>query len=138
MNAFSYGKHFAARVARDPDTGCWIWGGARHANGYGRISHQNKSKLVHRFSYEWHVGPIPTGLQLDHLCRNRACCNPAHLEPVSGRTNVLRGDTITASNARKTHCPQGHPYTRIYAGKRRCLICNRAHWNAYRARRVSA
>lgn len=92
---------------------------------------------VHRVAWETLRGPIPDGMQLDHLCRQRACWNPDHLEPVSPRENVLRGVGITAMNAKKTHCPQGHPYddanTGITStGKRRCRACGREAFHRHK------
>jgi hypothetical protein len=95
--------------------GCWEWRGSKHPNGYGRIKtvivgQPTVNHLVHRLAYESLRGPIPSGLVLDHLCRNRGCVNPAHMEPVSNRENILRSPTcFSAVNARKTHCPKGHP-----------------------------
>ncbi|TDD77726.1 HNH endonuclease [Actinomadura rubrisoli] len=90
---------------------------------------ERKNVVVHRFVYESLVGPIPEGLVLDHLCRVRACCNPAHLEPVTDRVNILRGASITAANARKTHCDHGHEFTSQntyrHRGRRLCRACNR-------------
>src|SRR5205807_1016167 len=71
----------------DPASGCWTWGGAKR-NGYGAIFVDGRTISTHRFSYEIHHGPIPLGLTLDHLCRNRACINPDHLEPVTRGVNV--------------------------------------------------
>jgi HNH endonuclease len=111
-------------------SGCWEWNGPRDEHNYGRISVGYFQHGAHRFVYQALVGPIPDGLQLDHLCRNPPCVNPAHLEPVTPRENLLRGDTIAAANAAKTHCPQGHPYspenTRLASGKRRCRRCESA------------
>ena len=111
-------------VAND---GCWLWTGARSSNGYGVSWHNLRAISAHRFAYELLVGPIPEGLTLDHLCRVRHCVNPAHLEPVTMRENLLRGEGWTALNARKTHCPRGHSYddenTYISGGKRYCLTC---------------
>jgi len=88
-------------------------------------------QYAHRFGYELLVGPIPTGLTLDHLCRVRTCVNPAHLEPVSIGENVLRGDTRPAANLKKTHCPRGHAYDAANTyiargGERHCRTCNTA------------
>jgi hypothetical protein len=101
-------------------------------NGYGRISRGGRRAAyipVHRAAWELAGGTIPAGLEIDHLCRNRLCCNPAHLEPVIHRVNVLRGEGLAARNAVKTHCPRGHPYnetnTRYSAGRRHCRTCAR-------------
>lgn len=92
-------------------TGCWIWPG-RLSDGYGLVSYQGKHACrVHRVIYEHFCGPIPEGLQCDHLCRNRACANFEHIEPVTHRENVLRGTSFVAVHARKTHCIHGHPLT---------------------------
>lgn len=95
------------------DDGCWEWQVGK-SEGYGRfcISHGNDA-YVHRLTYEQLIGSIPDGLTVDHLCRNRACVKPAHLELVSNGVNVLRGVGPPACNARKTHCPRGHPYDLI-------------------------
>lgn len=85
--------------------------------------------VSHRYSYEELIGPVPTGLTLDHLCRNRACVNPSHLEPVTHRVNILRGESPSAKNAVKTHCPAGHRlagehlYIRPATGVRACYTC---------------
>ena len=116
----------------DPEA-CWPWPGATNGVGYGVIGRGGKTgsnTYVHRVMYEHLVGPIPAGLVLDHLCRNRICANPKHLQPVTHRTNLLRGEGISGTNARKTHCPQGHLYdienTYTYPdGSRRCRACAR-------------
>lgn len=92
------------------DTGCWEWTGAKISTGYGEIKVGGSPKLVHRLSYELHVAPIPDGMQIDHLCGNRLCLNPEHLEVVTRRENILRSSAPTAQNAVKTHCPRGHLY----------------------------
>lgn len=111
-------------------SGCWIW--QRHVNsgGYGTVSYLGRKMLAHRASYEEFVGPIPDGLTLDHLCRNTRCVNPEHLEPVTNRENILRGDGLSARRARVTVCPKGHPYDdkntyRTPDGRRNCRACNR-------------
>lgn len=89
-------------------TPCWISNRSPQPNGYTKIGINNRTMLTHRVAYEaWH-GPIPAGLVIDHLCRNRKCCNPDHLEPVTTRENLLRGETLTASEAMQTHCIHGH------------------------------
>lgn len=74
--------------------GCWVWTGRLNRNGYGRVWWQGREPVVHRVVWELLIGPIPKGLVLDHLCRNRACCNPGHLEPVTQRENVVRGEAV--------------------------------------------
>lgn len=118
---------------------CWNWTGATNL-GYGTFCiSQRPTKVVraHRYAYELLVGPIPTGLVIDHLCRNHGCVNPSHMEPVTNRENVLRGDTLPARNAAKTHCVHGHLFndanTKITkGGGRRCRTCDR---NWMRAKR---
>jgi len=114
------------------DGACWEWTGTKNG-GYGQFSKPlsspgSKMMGAHRYGYERFIGPIPAGLSLDHLCRNRGCVNPAHLEPVSHRENVLRGVGPTAVNAAKTTCPRGHELLGknlfLYAdGRRECRKC---------------
>lgn len=91
------------------DTGCWLWTKRRDPEGYPLLKTDRGVRRAHRVSYMIFVGPIPDGLILDHLCSVRHCVNPAHLEAVVQRTNVLRGKTIPAANSSKTHCKYGHP-----------------------------
>ncbi len=116
---------------------CWNWFAAR-SDGYGTYCVAGVMVKAHRHAYEALRGPVPAGLELDHLCRNRACVNPDHLEPVSKRENVLRGEGPTAINARKTHCAKaGHPLTddnvRIQRGtnSRTCIACAKERSRAW-------
>lgn len=129
---------FEERVRRT-ETGCWEWSGDHTPDGYGRLTSLRHTILVHRYSYQRHVGPIPDGLQLDHLCRNRGCCNPAHLEPVTAQVNSRRGVGPSAVNAAKEACHRGHPFTpenttERASGARECRMCNRARQRARSAR----
>lgn len=111
---------------------CWTWLGAKGHHGYGRFRVGDKTVSAHRFAYEILVGPIPAGLEPDHLCRNPACVNPGHLEPVTHQMNNQRGDKQNLGKAERsrTHCPQGHPYDAANTyidrnGSRHCRTCNR-------------
>lgn len=111
--------------------GCWQWLAAIDAHGYGRFSVGGRMKLAHRIAYEMFVAPIPRGLDLDHICRNRACVNPAHLEPVTRSENLSRSPLMGVKNIGKTHCPRGHEYsaenTRFNtSGARNCRECERS------------
>ena len=127
-------------------SGCWEWQGARNYGGYGTVYADGRNGVAHRLTYRLLVGPIPEGLQLDHLCRFPPCVNPAHLEPVTGRENILRGIGATAQNARKAACIKGHPldeentYVNTVAGVqwRECRACRRDQQTAYRERRRAA
>ncbi|KKN16463.1 hypothetical protein LCGC14_0975720 [marine sediment metagenome] len=100
---------FWAKVDKSGD--CWRWCGYRSKQGYGRLTVAQKNIYAHRFAYQLLVGPIPKGLQVDHLCLNPSCVNPGHMELVSSGRNTLRGFSPPANNARKTHCSLGHPYS---------------------------
>ena len=116
--------------------GCWLWTGHVTPKGYGGIGVEGRMRLAHSVAYEVWVGPVPPGLQLDHLCRVRHCCNPEHLEPVTPWENLRRGNTFM----NKTHCPSGHAYegANLYVdpgGGRRCRACKRLGDQRYIAAR---
>jgi hypothetical protein len=131
----SDGDRIARNVAIAP-SGCWEWQQCRTRKGYGQVTVSRagvwKRLYAHRVSYEVFVGPIPDGLQIDHLCRNRACVNPKHLEPVTSWQNNHRSPLSRASiNAAKRKCPKGHAYDerntyRNADGSRLCRTCRRA------------
>lgn len=124
---------------------CWVWQGKPGSHTYGVIGlggRELPQVLVHRWAYEYLVGPIPPGLTIDHLCRNHMCVNPKHLEPVTRGENVLRGVGFAAVNAAKSECPNGHIYddanTAWYRGYRNCRQCGRDKANAnYRRKRAA-
>lgn len=128
-------RRFWARVDKSKDNGgCWLWQGALNWAGYGWVGFRGKRKAVHRVAYEISVGPIPTGLDIDHVrdrgCRFRNCVNPAHLEPVTRSINLRRGrggEVIRARAKIITHCPRGHAYREhayiTKSGSRQCKIC---------------
>lgn len=112
-------------------SGCLLWSGGLTKNGYAAISQRSGSDrqdfYIHRLMYEWLVGPIPEGLEIDHLCRVRHCASPAHLEAVTRRENTLRGVSPAARQARQTHCIHGHPFddanTYRWRTRRYCRAC---------------
>jgi hypothetical protein len=133
-------RPFAERVwekVEKSDHGCWIWLAAKTPLGYGVIGRQDRRAniLAHRATYELVHGPIPVGLEIDHICRNPSCVNPSDLEPVTHAENMRRGKWLNQASSKKTHCPQGHPYSgdNLYFhinkshpnGARHCRTCRR-------------
>jgi hypothetical protein len=145
---YALDDRLVARWRSKTDTageGCWPWQGSTFkSSGYGQIHVRLRagkwsSTVAHRVAYEIYRGPIPDGSVLDHLCRNRSCVNPAHLEAVDDRTNILRGTGFAARHARKTHCPASHPYSpeNTYLdsrGLRHCRACFRDRYLAKKKR----
>lgn len=120
---------------------CWAWTYRPANTGYAQISLKSDGEWVvkspHRMIYELLVGEIPEGKQLDHLCRNRLCVNPEHLEPVTQKENLLRGSGWAGVNSRKTECPSGHEYTEENTqlnkeGHRKCKTCSYARKKTWR------
>lgn len=111
------------------DGECWLWKGAKHASGYGRIKRKRvPEQFVHRWAYICLVGLIPEGYQIDHLCKRPSCVRHSHLEAVSQRENWERSNSPSRLNALKTHCKHGHPLTpdMVYitkSGGRTCKVC---------------
>ena len=126
-------KRFWDKVEKTSN--CWNWTASVDTNGYGQFISAGRNCRAHRVAFELLKESIPTEKQLDHLCRNKRCVNPDHLEIVTGRVNVLRGTGVTARNAQKTHCPKGHPYsernTYHYPNPKKrnrgCHECRRLH-----------
>lgn len=107
---------------------CWLWTGAKNAGGYGYYRANGKTYKAHRYAYELYRSEIPEGLVVDHLCKVRDCVNPEHLEPVTQKENLYRGDTIAAISRAKTHCKYGHEFTVKNTiiktnGSRNCRTC---------------
>lgn len=131
------------RKSSEPD-GCWLWTGSS-SSGYGYIglTRQRRTRRVHCVAYELTYGPIPEGTEIDHLCRVTLCVRPDHLEAVTHRTNVLRGEGPTARNAQMGTCARGHPFDLLNTywrsdGGRRCRACKRLNANRRRSERKAA
>lgn len=130
---------FWDRCIPEPNSGCWLWLGQISNKGYALFNRGIGKRNAHRFAYETTIAPVARPLVLDHLCRIRCCVNPAHLEPVTNRENILRGVGPSAKGALATHCPVGHPYDATNTkfnryGERGCHQCARASVRAHRAR----
>ena len=128
-------KRFIPKIKKEID--CWMWTGATHNTGYGIFWMNDDFQLAHRISYQHFTGEI-VGV-IDHLCRNRKCVNPDHLEDVTSGENVLRGEGQPARNARKTHCFKGHEFTNenliVWPSRPRTRICRLCRLEYYQKRK---
>ena len=127
-------ERFWNNVKKTPH--CWIWTSYKNEGGYGRFGINYKHEFAHRVSYFLSKGSIPSQMTIDHLCRNRLCVNPSHLEIVSRGENVLRGENFTAKQKRQKKCSSGHIFLRentyIYGNHRKCKKCNVANAQTFR------
>lgn len=126
---------FREKIAIDDKTNCHLWQAYVGQNGYGQFWDGSKVRGAHVVGYEIVKGPLPPGTEPDHRCRNRACTNAHHMDAVTRRENLLRGETIVAKKAGQTHCIKGHKFTpeNTYHGKsgRQCRECRKtanAEW----------
>lgn len=137
MIGLSLDPALGGRIAPPNEDGCWLWLGSIQSNGYPRLKRGGRQFGAHRLVYEAFKGPIPEGLVIDHLCRVPACVNPDHLEAVTMRENTLRGVSIIADLAKRTHCTHGHPLSgdNLWIrkdGSRICRACRRRIYNAWK------
>lgn len=121
---------FESKFAVEPNSGCWLWFASHKEKGYGQLRQDGVIRLAHRVSYEHFVGPIPDGLQIDHLCSTPECVNPEHLDAVTPVINVRRSRSSGEARRTWTRCRRGHIYgmnARLdSSGHRICLTCRRA------------
>lgn len=122
-----------AKITINSNNGCWVWNGSTTSGGYGNVRINKKLYRTHRLMYKLFVGEIPNGKGrnipvLDHLCNNRLCCNPTHLQLISDRDNILKGNGATAKKHRQVYCKNGHILPPPKNGHRRCTICHKM-WN---------
>lgn len=149
MNALDALDDLMRQVSPEPNSGCWLWLAGLNSTGYASVNVDGRRHSAHKLIYQLMIGPVPRGLDLDHLCRVRSCVNPDHLEPVTRSENSRRGLTGNAAAIAqwlKTHCPQGHEYStgntyiRTTAGRkpyRSCRTCHRNQVNESNRRRAS-
>lgn len=136
-------ERFMSYVMPEPNSGCWLWTGTLNTQGYGRFHINGKRPMAHKYVFEALVKKVPEGLSLDHLCRVRCCVNPQHLEPVTTRENIMRGENKVAALAGRTHCNRGHEFTaentsvRKHRGKT-YRGCKKCHCEDSRARTAQA
>lgn len=138
-------ERFKSRFQK-PESGCWLWAGHIDRDGYGKFTFAVPGSKIrntgaHRLSYEIYVGPIPEGLQIDHLCRTRNCVRPDHLEPVTGKENTRRSPKRFVKGELRSHCKNGHSLSGSNLGTRpdgyrRCHACMRGYQANYLKRRT--
>jgi hypothetical protein len=121
---------FWTKVIVDLPEKCWLWTGAKDQKGYGNfVTAVGKIKKAHKFSWVLHFGPIPAGMQVDHKCEATSCCNPFHLQLLTGYKNNEKSNSASAINKRKTHCKYGHEFSDENIirrnGRRYCITCEK-------------
>src|SRR5690242_2026375 len=121
------------KMHMEPNTGCWLWVGAKNLQGYGRAFFDGKLHQAHRLMFSLIVGPVPVEMELDHLCRQPACINPKHLEVVTHLENMRRAPRW---QKRITRCANGHEFDGIGSRQRWCRICKRANWRRWKERKL--
>lgn len=132
------------KIVRIPESGCWVWVGSISGRGYGEVWWKGSKAFIHVLMHKLFVGDVPTGFEVDHLCKVRCCCNPNHLEAVTHAENVKRSSAwhhVVKKHKEATHCQRGHPWTKENTyiepnGKRRCLECKRQRMKNWRANRA--
>ncbi len=135
MGPYRHQEWLDARITY-ANNGCWEWHGRMDRHGYGQVHIEGRNQFAHRLVYTWRVGPIPDGLALNHLCSNKCCVNPQHLEPVTIAENRIR------DRLRRTHCKHGHlldeQNTYLHEGRwRHCRTCRKQTAAAYYVQRKS-
>ncbi len=137
-------KRFWSKVQPCPMSGCWIWVGGHNGHRYGIVSRDGRQTLSHQWTFDVAYGAVPVGMEIDHKCNTRECCNPAHLRPLTHADNLARSNSVSSVNRRATHCPTGHEYTfeNTYRnprnGDRQCKQCRARHEAKRSAKRKAA
>lgn len=120
------------------DNGCWQWTGGKNLKNYGRFTYAGRLQPSHRFAYFYFYNEIDETLTIDHLCKNHSCVNPLHLEQVTIRENIFRGNGVSVINSQKTHCSKGHEFSLdnvyIWKNERRCIKCSRIRCREYQTK----
>ena len=131
-------QRIESKISPEPNSGCWLWDAYQMEGGYGQVYFNGGPRLAHRVVYQMLKGPLPVGKpHIDHLCRNHSCVNPDHLEPVTNKENLHRGEHFMAKQARQTHCKHGHIFDAHntmtekgkFGPKRKCRTCHYRYIN---------